>query len=45
MVAKDLNSLGFKVTGWSRKKKYIKGVDCLKGLNGFDNLIKTNDIQ
>ena len=45
VVAKDLNSLGFKVTGWSRKKKYIKGVDCLKGLNGFDNLIKTNDIH
>ena len=45
VVAKDLNSLGFKVAGWSRKKKYIEGVDCFEGLNGFNNLINTNDIH
>ena len=45
VVAKDLNSLGFKVTGWSRKKKFIEGVDCFEGLNGFNNLININDIH
>ncbi len=45
VVAKDLNSLGFNVTGWSRKKKNIDGVDCFQGLNGFHDLINTNDVH
>ena len=44
-VAKDLSFLGFKVSGWSRKKKNIEGVDCFEGLNGFEDLININDIH
>ncbi|MDC0228356.1 NAD(P)-binding domain-containing protein, partial [Alphaproteobacteria bacterium] len=45
VVAKDLNQMGFKVNGWSRTEKVIKGVTCYHGESGFSKLIKTCDIH
>ena len=45
VVAKDLYQMGFKVNGWSRTKKEIKGVTCYHGESGFSKLIKTCDVH
>ena len=45
VVAKDLYQMGFKVYGWSRTKKEIKGVTCYHGESGFSKLIKTCDVH
>ena len=45
VVAKDLYNLGFKVSGWSRTKKEIQGVNCHHGENSIEELIKNCDIH
>lgn len=35
---------GFKVSGWSRQEKQIKGVTCLNGAKGLEAIAKQSDI-
>ena len=45
VVAKDLKQLGFKVYGWSRTQKKIRGINCFIGKDEFKNLLKSCDIH
>lgn len=41
--AQTLASLGFQVTGWSRRQKQIDGVQCLSGTEGLDASLSQAD--
>ena len=45
VVAKDLNSLGFNVLGWSRLKKNFKFIKSYYSKNGFNYMIENCDIH
>ena len=45
VVAKDLNSLGFKVLGWSRAKKSFKFIKSYFSQTGFNYMIENCDIH
>ena len=45
VVAKDLNSLGFKVLGWSREKKIFKFMKSYCSQTGFNHMIENCDIH
>ena len=38
-VAKMVSALGFKVSGWSRGKKTISGIECYSGQDGFQHML------
>ena len=43
-AAQKLASLGFKVSGWSRSRKTIPGIECFAGAEEFDSFLKRTDI-
>ena len=45
VVAKDLNSIGFNVLGWSREKKNFKFLKSFFSKNGFNYMIENCDIH
>ena len=45
VVAKDLNSLGFNVLGWSKTKKKFKFLNSFYCKNGFNYMIENCDIH
>ena len=45
VVAKDLNSLGFNVLGWSKTKKQFKFLNSFYCKNGFNYMIENCDIH
>ena len=45
VVAKDLNSLGFNVLGWSREKKNLKFLKSYHSHSGFNYMIENCDIH
>ncbi len=45
VVAKDLNSLGFNVLGWSRSQKSYKFLKSCYSSDGFNHMIKNCDIH
>ena len=42
--AHALSSLGFPVTGWSRTRKTLPGLDCQSGAGGFDRALRGSQI-
>lgn len=42
--AQSLQSVGFDVTGWSRRQKSIAGITCLSGTDGLAKALSTADI-
>ena len=45
VVAKDINSLGFNVLGWSKTKKNLKYIKSYCSENGFNYMIENCDIH
>ena len=45
VVAKDLNSLGFNVLGWSREKKNLKFLKSFDSKSGFNYMVENCDIH
>jgi glyoxylate/hydroxypyruvate reductase A len=43
-AAEKLLSLGFKVAGWSRTRKYLPGVHCYAGQAEFDSFLRRTDV-
>ncbi|MEL6254198.1 MAG: glyoxylate/hydroxypyruvate reductase A [Bacteroidota bacterium] len=43
-VALNFSQMGFKVSGWSRSKKELKGIKSFEGENGLDSMLMKTDI-
>ncbi|SDT89046.1 glyoxylate/hydroxypyruvate reductase A [Stappia sp. ES.058] len=43
-AADVLTRLGFKVSGWSRSKKTLEGIDCFAGAAEFDTFLARTDV-
>ncbi|MCK1358049.1 glyoxylate/hydroxypyruvate reductase A [Bradyrhizobium sp. 199] len=43
-AAEVLRRLGFRVTGWSRSPRTIKGIECFHGTDGMDAFLRKTDI-
>jgi len=42
--AKNLRQINFSVSGWSRREKSIKGIDCYSGEVGLNHVLQNSDI-
>ncbi|TCK98940.1 glyoxylate/hydroxypyruvate reductase A [Shimia isoporae] len=42
--ARALSELGFPVTGWSRREKFVNGIACLNGEHGLQTALENADI-
>jgi glyoxylate/hydroxypyruvate reductase len=43
-AASVLRRIGFRVIGWSRRKRYIEGVECFHGDGGLEPFLRRTDI-
>ncbi|WP_182086124.1 glyoxylate/hydroxypyruvate reductase A [Aureimonas sp. ME7] len=43
-AAGKLRMLGFRVSGWSRRKRRIEGVECFHGEDGLETVLRRSDI-